>query len=780
MRQRFAAIGVALSLGAATVLVAAGPASATFSPTGFTSNDLSTWQTNGIAWAVASAGNTVFVGGTFTSIRPPGSPVGSNQQPALNFASFNAATGAPGSCKIGFKNSTNTATVRALNVSPDGKTLYAGGSFATVTYTVKGVAHTDSVASMVAIDIASCTRITTFHPAFPTFVRAIASNSTSVFVGGDFKSVNGLTRNRIAKFSTTGALNATWAPALDLPALALAIPPAINGVNDNRLIVGGDFTTVTPSGGTVPVASHAITLLRQDTGAVEHAFGSSFIMTNSVVKALTVAPDASAFYMGDEGTGPGVFDGRTGISLRPPYAQIWRDTCLGATQAVVDYKGVIYSGSHAHDCSSMKEYGNGRRQHLLAEPANPPASTPALPQPQLLGWYPDTNDGIGEKLGPRAMTVANSTTGDFLWVVGEFTIVNGKAQQGLTHFGTGPDKVAPTAPSLSVVSYRSGQVEVHFRAATDTDDGTLTYAVYRDSGTTPIWTGQVTSAWWRRPQTTVLDTQAAASHHTYSVTATDGTFTTSKGAATAGVTVAGVQPTYDNTINADNPALHWRLDEKAGSYAADSAISGATPVNNNGTYPFPSTTMTYNQPGALLNDAGNTAIGLVGTANLYSELRQPKPGASYSEEVWFKTTTTKGGKIIGFGDAPISLSASNDRQIMMLNNGHLQFGINSGGRKVITSPAAYNNGQWHYVVVTQSSAGMKLYVDKVLVASNAVKTAFNYPNGGYWRVGGDIVSGWPSAPTSPYFQGTIDEVAVYNTALSATQITNHWKGSGRT
>jgi hypothetical protein len=36
--------------------------------------------------------------------------------------------------------------------------------------------------------------------------------------------------------------------------------------------------------------------------------------------------------------------------------------------------------------------------------------------------------------------------------------------------------------------------------------------------------------------------------------------------------------------------------------------------------------------------------------------------------------------------------------------------------------------------------------------------------------GGDSISGWPSAPTSNYFAGTIDDAAVYTTALTATQV----------
>ena len=61
-----------------------------------TADDLPTWQTNGIVWAAAQpARPSSSSGGTFSAIRPPGAAAGSNEQQALNFAAFDAATGAP-------------------------------------------------------------------------------------------------------------------------------------------------------------------------------------------------------------------------------------------------------------------------------------------------------------------------------------------------------------------------------------------------------------------------------------------------------------------------------------------------------------------------------------------------------------------------------------------------------------------------------------------------------------------------------------------------------------
>ena len=56
-------------------------------------------------------------------------------------------------------------------------------------------------------------------------------------------------------------------------------------------------------------------------------------------------------------------------------------------------------------------------------------------------------------------------------------------------------------------------------------------------------------------------------------------------------------------------------------------------------------------------------------------------------------------------------------------------------------------------------------------------TAQGQAYSGYWRVGGDTLAGWPSRPTSDFFQGQMDETAVYPghmgaTTLGAEQATN--------
>ena len=123
------------------------------------------------------------------------------------------------------------------------------------------------------------------------------------------------------------------------------------------------------------------------------------------------------------------------------------------------------------------------------------------------------------------------------------------------------------------------------------------------------------------------------------------------------------------------------------------------------------------------------------------------PTRTYSEELWFNTTTTRGGKLIGFGTNQFGSSGGYDRHVYMFNDGRLRFGTYTGQLNVIDSPASFNDGKWHHLVATQGPDGMKLYVDNTLVGTNAQTGAQDYS--GYWRVGGDNTWGGTTATTSP-------------------------------
>jgi hypothetical protein len=164
------------------------------------------------------------------------------------------------------------------------------------------------------------------------------------------------------------------------------------------------------------------------------------------------------------------------------------------------------------------------------------------------------------------------------------------------------------------------------------------------------------------------------------------------------------------------------------------------------------------------------AFSFNGTSDLVSTALQQNNPQNFTLELWFKTTTTNGGVLIGFGNSQTGNSSSYDRHFYMDNSGKLHIGMYNGGAKMVDSVASYNDGSWHHAAATVSlSSGSCLYVDGTLVASNltAITTA-NY--NGWWRIGQNNISGWPSTPSSYYFQGAIDEVSIYSRPLTATEI----------
>ncbi|MBT2380801.1 fibronectin [Streptomyces sp. CB00316] len=732
-RIRAASAALCLLAGALTATAVGGsPAAALTPPVAITADDLSTWQTNGIVWSMAAGDGVVYAGGTFSTLRPPKAAAGTNEQPAVNFAAFDAATGAPTDCSLSFTISSGTATVRSLALSPDGETLYAGGQFGAV----NGV----GVSNFAAIDTATCTVRNNFKIAVSATVRALAVTSDTVYLAGDFTSVGGQTRSHFAAVSTAGAALLPFTANADEVARAIEVTP-----DGQNVLLGGDFFRINGT------TTHALAVVNATTGQLTKSY-PGFIHNNSTVQDITT--DATGFYTANEGSGGGVFDGRIALNLSD-FQQRWRDTCLGATQAVAVYSGVLYSGSHAHDCASMGAFPDQPRKHLLAQ---------SVDDPKLLPWFPDTNDGIGEPVGPRVMTQTGKDGRHYLWVGGEFTTVNSAPQQGLTRFADGPDTGAPWVPNVSLSTLNPGKIEVNWQTSFDTDDGELTYRIYKDGSNTPIHTTTGYSVFWNRPQLNWTDTDVVAGQtYSYRITASDGVNTSAKSPAQS-ATVATATEAYAARVKDDGATLYWRYDEGTSTFAHDS--SGNL---NNG---FLRNAPAYRQTPAAV--AGpSTAIGFNGTDEYaYSNRLHPAP-ARFSVETWIKTTTTRGGKIIGFGNLTQQNSTRHDKHVYMRNDGRLTFGVYSGGTRTVATTGAYNDGQWHHVVATQGPGGMALYVDGQLRASNILYST-NESAPGYWRIGGDNLASWPSRPTSNFFAGQIDETAVYPTALTASQVSAHY------
>jgi PKD repeat protein len=220
---------------------------------------------------------------------------------------------------------------------------------------------------------------------------------------------------------------------------------------------------------------------------------------------------------------------------------------------------------------------------------------------------------------------------------------------------------------------------------------------------------------------------------------------------------------YGAAAFALDPDVYWRLDDSAGTTAADASRALNPGVATGG--------VTWGAGGALYQYSGPSA-SFDGVDDVIVASKPVLGGpASFSAGVWFRTTTTTGGKLIGFGNSSSGLSTSYDRHIYMQNDGTLVFGTYTGVQNRVTSATAYNDGKWHHAIGTQGLNGMALYVDGVLVGTHPATKGQVYD--GYWRIGGDTT--WGS--TSRYFRGQLDEALVFDRALSSQEVAGlHAKG----
>ena len=728
---------------------------------------MSSWETDGTVFALAYAKGVVYAGGVFGNALPPGTPAGTTtgEVPRTFLAAFNSTTGALITSFDPTITSTSTSSpgVYSLAVSPDGSTLYVGGYFDHV-----NGSYRDDVAALSTATGA----LTSWAPAATSKVDAIAvsPSGSQIYLGGNFSHLDGAAR------AYTGAVDASgnllpWAPVVNSTVYTLAVAP-----DDSQVLLGGYFQTL--NGAT----QNAAGAVDPTTGTVNVPWGANIVPWNpgtctSTVKNIVIS--GSTAYFAAEGNGGGCFDGDFAVSLGSTDSLVWQNDCLGATQALEVINGYLYKGSHAHDCAytpggfPQVSQGSGWVTYHLLDQSTANGS--------LGHWTPATNTGSTDSgvqtLGPHAM----ATDGSQLFVGGDFTTVNYQPQQGIAIFPSGSGSVPPSNPTTAptVTSTSAGVNSVSFPAVSSQDIGALSYKIFRDAGTTPIATLTATSWPWALPVLHYQDTGLTpGSTHTYSYQASDGIHGTAKSPASASVTVASANPsqTYQATVLAGNPSFLWPLNDST-STAAD-----ASPNGFNGTY---ESGTTQGVPGPF---TGQTATGFDGNTGLVTSQSQVTGPQTFSVEGWFKSTTNDGGKLIGFGSNQTGSSSSYDRHIYMMNDGQLVFGVYNNATETIETPNVYNDGQWHYLVATYDATNttgpnMAFYVDGQLIGTNTSSAAQAYS--GYWRVGGDNLNGWnldpwgsnsqgTTQPASYYFNGTIADVAVYPTALSAAQVAAHY------
>jgi hypothetical protein len=224
---------------------------------------------------------------------------------------------------------------------------------------------------------------------------------------------------------------------------------------------------------------------------------------------------------------------------------------------------------------------------------------------------------------------------------------------------------------------------------------------------------------------------------------------------------------YAREVLAAQPFGYWRLDERSGTVAHD-YVAG-----NNGIYSH----ATLGQPGYELLDS-HTAVrfGIPSSADSYAggiaADFATADSAAFSVEAWVN------------GQAQSSACGL----VAKGNGGSEQFSLDCGGanyafrflvRDARGLPyAAYGtlvpDGQWHHLagVCDEGNGAVLLYVDGIQAAQDAIP-----PGNGILVSTNSVSIGSRQSGTTIYdlqFVGFMEEVAIYNYALSSNQIQAHY------
>lgn len=244
--------------------------------------------------------------------------------------------------------------------------------------------------------------------------------------------------------------------------------------------------------------------------------------------------------------------------------------------------------------------------------------------------------------------------------------------------------------------------------------------------------------------------------------------------------------TYPATILGDNPVAYYRLEETNGSTTvADSTANGNTGfvtyfTQSDGITMFPQlgvpAIFTNGAAFALGTGAGQGNIAVPVNSTINPSVNGTN-GAPFSAECWALAQIQPSSYVCPLDDssdfnqpAPFNNSAGWNFYQTPGPNSTWTFslrptpGLQFGGPAVVL-------GEWTHLVLTYDGTNAKFYVNGVLALTAAATTNDFLVNNGTSPL---YMGEGPATGQTP-FTGELDEVALYNYALSLTQITNHYQ-----
>ncbi len=429
-------LSLALVLLTAGLFLAEGTLQAQAAPSAAPDPDV--WVTNGLVMSVFPAGNTTYIGGTFTYVGPytgygvpldtsSGDPI--QDYPKVNTGVSAAVPDGSGGWYIGGHftqvgevyrnrlahiladgsvadwNPNADGTVYALALS--GSTIYAGGVFTTIGGQPRNY--------LAAIDT-STGNPTTWDPNLDNAVLALAVSGSTLYVGGGFTSIQGssggpYTRNNIAAIDTTNGNPTAWNPNANYSIHALALSGSI-------VYAGGFFTSIQGSSGG-PYARKYLAAIDSST-ANPTAWDPNM---DNAVRALALS--GSTLYAGGDFTsiqgfsgGPYARNRIAAIDATTANPTVWDPNIDNSVRALAVSGSTVYAGG---DFTSIQGFSGGpyarnRIAAIDATSGNPTA------------WDTGANESV----------VALALSGSTIYVGGSFYSIGGKTRNHIAAIDSDP------------------------------------------------------------------------------------------------------------------------------------------------------------------------------------------------------------------------------------------------------------------------------------------------------------------------------------------------------
>lgn len=364
-----------------------------------------TWMTNGRVFALAQDGDTLYVGGAFTSLLPPS---GSPAPPITvsNLAAISVSTGQPIAGWAPAVGGTG-ANVRALAVRAGA--VYIGGSFTTVDGT--------AVQNLAQVDAATGAVDTSFAPVIDKAVLTLLASDTRLYAGGAFGTVDGLNRGKLAAWDLPShTLSQQWRPR----ASGGSVHDLTFDVTNQTVFIGGGFTTMTQAG--VTYARQGVARVYADTGLLH-----PWTIPQGTIENPQTAWDLEATadrLHGGFGRGPNYAasfkNDVTNVGTR-----VWKFSTVGNVQTIeLSPDGTrLYLGGHFGLGQLQQRVCGNRDLHGLIS-VSPVTGAP------FCDWVPKLEPFGHNYQGAWDMIA----TGNYLWVGGGWSKVGGVVQRNLARF----------------------------------------------------------------------------------------------------------------------------------------------------------------------------------------------------------------------------------------------------------------------------------------------------------------------------------------------------------